>query len=243
MRDNFPSAMFFTLLERPLINALIAFYNTIAFHDLGLAIILLTLFIRLLLFPLFHKSARHQMIMQHLQPKLKEIQREHKDDKAKQTEKMMALYAEHGINPFSSILFLVIQIPILIALYRIFLKYLTPESFGALYSFIAHPAALGTTFLGLINLSKPSILMVALAALAQYAQMRLTLVKRKPNEALSPTEKINRNMMFVSPVLTFVIFYRLPSAIGLYWLTTSLFSIVQQIIVNRDLARNPIKTS
>ena len=82
---------FYTILEQPLTNALIFFYNTIAFQDLGLAIIFLTLAIRLVLFPFFHKSARQQTVMQHLQPKLKAIQEQHKSDRAKQTEAMMAL--------------------------------------------------------------------------------------------------------------------------------------------------------
>src|SRR3989344_5693043 len=111
--------MFYTLLTQPLTNALVFFYNTIALEDLGLSIIFLTLAIRVLLYPLFHKSARYQMIMQKIQPKLKEVQKAHKEDKVKQTEAMMALYKEHNVNPFSGILFLVIQIPILLALYRI----------------------------------------------------------------------------------------------------------------------------
>lgn len=230
------SSFFYNILTQPLTNILVLFYNTIAAHDLGLAIIFLTLFIRLILFPFFHKSTRQQLVMQHIQPRLKEIQKEFKEDKVKQTEAMMALYAEHGVNPFSGILFLFIQIPILIALYRIFLHGFAPERMAALYSFIANPGTLHTSLLGLINLNERSILLVALAALLQFFQGKLALPPRDPNRPPSPQESIGRNMMIVGPLMTLLIFYRLPAAVALYWAVSSLVSIVQQWIVNKDLA-------
>jgi YidC/Oxa1 family membrane protein insertase len=230
------SSFFYHILTQPLTNILVLFYNTIANQDLGVAIILLTLFIRLLLWPLFHKSTRQQVIMQHLQPKVKAIQKEHKEDKIKQTEALMALYAEHGVSPFSGFLFLLLQIPILIALYRIFLVGLTPDRMAALYSFISNPGPLHTSFLGLINLDERSILLVALAAALQFVQGKLALPKRDPGQQLAPTESVARNMIFIGPVITLVIFFNLPAAVSLYWVTTSIVSIIQQLIVNRDLA-------
>lgn len=234
------SSFFYAILFQPLTNALIFFYNTLSFHDLGIAIILLTLAIRILLFPFFHKSARQQTVMQHLQPKLKAIQLEHKADRAKQTEAMMALYKEHQVNPFSGFLFLLVQIPVLITLYQIFLKSLSPEVFApALYSFVHLPDAFNTMFLGLINLSSRSILMVVLAALAQFFQGRLAMPKRAdPKAPMSTQEQIGRNMMYVGPLLTIFIFFNFPAAISLYWLASSLFSIVQQIVINKSLAKN-----
>jgi YidC/Oxa1 family membrane protein insertase len=234
------SQFFYAILYQPLTNALIFFYNTLSFQDLGIAIILLTLAIRLLLYPFFHKSARQQTIMQYLQPKLKAIQLEHKADRAKQTEAMMALYKEHQVNPFSGILFLLIQIPVLITLYQIFLKSLSPEVFAStLYSFVHLPAAFNVMFLGLIDLSSRSILMVVLAALAQFLQAKLAMPKRQDSKVpLSTQEQIGRNMMYVGPLLTIFIFFRFPAAISLYWLASSLFSIVQQIVINKSLAKN-----
>jgi YidC/Oxa1 family membrane protein insertase len=234
------SNFFFVILYQPLVNALIFLYNTVALENLGVAIILLTVAIRLLLFPFFHKSARQQTIMQKLQPKLKAIQAEHKKDRAKQTEAMMALYRDHNVNPFSGILFLLIQIPVLITLYRIFISGLSPEAFApALYSFVRVPEVFDASLLGLINLGSQSILMVFAAAIAQYFQGRLAIPKRAdPNASMTPQEKISRNMMYVGPVLTLVIFYSFPAAVALYWLVSSLFSIAQQIIINRDLAKN-----
>ncbi|MGH7485535.1 MAG: YidC/Oxa1 family membrane protein insertase [bacterium] len=234
------SHFFFLILYQPLVNALIFLYNTVALHDLGISIILLTLVIRLLLFPFFHKSARQQTIMQRLQPKLKAIQAEHKEDRVKQTEAMMALYREHQVNPFSGFLFLLIQIPVLITLYRIFLYSLSPGAFApALYHFVKTPAEFHASFLGLINLGSRSILMVAAAAIAQFFQGRLALPKRTDSKTpLSAQEQITRNMMYVGPLLTLFIFYNFPAAVSLYWLVSSLFSIVQQIVINRDIAKH-----
>lgn len=227
------------VLYQPLLNALIFFYNTIAFKDLGLAIIILTLLIRLILFPIFHKSARHQMVMQELQPKLKKIQEEHKHDRERQVKATMELYKNHKINPFSGFFLLLVQLPILIALYRIFLNISKPEVFiGKFYSFIAAPAHLATTFLGLINLSERSILMVVLAAIAQYFQSKLAITKSQ-KESQDKAAKLGRQMAVVGPILTVIIFVNLPSAVSLYWLTTSIFSVFQQMLINRKLNGKP----
>lgn len=228
------SSIFHTLLAEPLLNILVFFYNTIAFQDLGIAIILLTLFIRLLLFPFFHKSTRQQRILQRIQPKVKDIQKQYKDDRVKQTEALMALYAEHGASPFSSLLFLILQLPILIALYQLFLRGLNPESLGGLYGFVARPEEISSTFLGLINLNGQSILLVVLAVIVQYFQGRMMLPKRDPQTPMDTSERVARNMMFLGPVLTLAILWKLPAAIGLYWIATSVISIIQQIIVDKS---------
>ncbi len=227
------SSIFNTILFQPLLNILVGFYNTVAFHDLGLSIVFLTIFIRLLLYPLFHKSMRQQRILQALQPKIKDIQKKHADDRVKQTEAMMALYKEHGTNPFSGIGFLLLQLPVLLALYKLFLNGLNPENLAQLYSFVHRPEFLNATFFGLINLNEPSILLVVLAAALQYFQGKLALPKKHPGE-LSSAEKIGRQMLFIGPVLTLLIFAKLPAAVGLYWVVTSIISIIQQIVVNRD---------
>lgn len=227
--------MYQTLITNPLLNILIFFYNTIAFSDLGLAIIFLTIFIRIILFPIFQKSARYQVIMQALQPKLKELQEKHKDDKTKQTEAMLALYKEYRVNPFSGILFLIIQLPILIGLYQIFLHALTQNGLVGLYSFISVPTPLHTTLLGLIDLQKSNIILVGLAAALQYIQALLMLRKHAPGETPTQAEKMSRKMAFIGPILTIIIFSRFPAAVSLYWVITSIASIIQQLIVNKEL--------
>lgn len=228
------SAIFHAILVNPLLNLLFFFYNTIALHDLGLAIIYLTVLVRLVLYPVFHKSARHQRIMQELQPKIKKIQDQHKNDRTKQAETMMALYKDHNISPFSGFFLILIQLPVLIALYQI-LRNIGPDILSNLYSFIPAPASINATFLGLINLAERSILIVGLAALAQYFQGKLSFPKLEKGRVLSGAEKIGRRMVYLGPVLTLVIFLNFPAAVTLYWLVSSLFSIGQQVLINKQL--------
>src|SRR3989338_5142007 len=114
------STLFNEILYRPMVNILVLLYENITFGSLGISIILLTLIVRVVLFPIFFKTAKHQRISQELQPHLKRIQEEHKDNKANQTKAMMDLYKKHNINPLTPILLIIIQLPILIALFIVF---------------------------------------------------------------------------------------------------------------------------
>lgn len=228
--------LFNEILHRPLVNLLVWFYNTVAFHDLGIAIVLVTVFVRLLLFPLFQKSLRHQQQLRAIQPKMKEIQEKHKSDPTKQTAEIMALYKSEGVNPFSGMVLLVIQLPILIALYRIFLNGLDPVPIADLYSFVAAPVAINATLFGLINLDGQSILMVTAAAAVQYVQGKMALAKQP--QGSSSADRIARSMVVVGPLMTILIFFSLPAAVSLYWLATSLFSVLQQALVNKKFSKN-----
>lgn len=230
--------LFNEVLYRPLYNTLVFLYQYVAFEDLGLAIILLTLIIRFILFPLFYKSFRNQAIIQKLQPEIQKIQHTHKKNREKQAQELMALYRHHKVNPFSGFLMIFIQLPILIALYRLFLNGFSPETFHNLYSFIPAPEHINSSLLGLVDLSSKSMLIVGLAVISQYFQGKLTLPKIKEGQSIPPAAKIGRQMVVIGPILTFVILRTLPSAIGLYWLITSLFSIVQQIIINKKIYKH-----
>jgi len=216
--------LFNIYLYDPLLSALLFFYEIIPGHDLGVAIIVLTFAIRVILLPLFYKGAKDQAIMQRLAPKIKAIQQEHKEDRAKQAQALMDLYREHKVNPLSQFLIIIIQLPILIALYWVFLKGIPANS------------ELNHYFLSFIDLSKRSFVIVILAALAQYFQGKLALPKKiKSDGELSPMERMGRQMVFFGPVLTVAFLSYLPSAVGLYWLTTSVFSVIQQIVINKKL--------
>lgn len=226
------------IFYRPILNVLIYFYETVALRDFGIAVVLITVLIRLVLYPLFHKSAKQQIVMQRIQPKIKKIQEQHKNDKEKQAQALMDLYKEHGVNPFSSILLLIVQIPIMLGLYWVVRSALIPGNIAGLYSFVAQPQTVNALFLGLFNLAQPSIILILLAAVAQYFQARLAIY-RDPTEKgpLSPAEKMARQMVYIGPIVTIVVFYALPAAVGLYWLVTSLFSIGQQIVINRHFKK------
>ena len=224
------------IFYRPILNILVYFYQTIAGHDFGLAIIFATLLIRFVLYPLFHKGAKHQMALQRLQPKIKKIQEVHKNDKQKQSEALMELYKEHGVNPFLSIILLIVQLPILLSLYRIILSGLGAGGIGSgLYSFVAAPQTINALFLGVLDLKQHSIILVLLTAIAQYFQSRLAIYRAPNAGEPSPMEKMAKQMAFIGPVITVVIFYNLPAGVSLYWLVSSLFSIGQQLIVNKHL--------
>jgi len=228
--------LYHVILKYPILNLLVYFYQTIAFHDLGIAIILVTLVIRLILYPLFHSGAKQQMLMQRIQPHVKKIQEQYKNDREKQAQALMDLYKEHGVNPFSSILLLIIQLPILIALYRIILYTIPQNALAGLYSFVPAPATINSMFLGFLNLQVSNIWLVLVAAAAQFLQARLAIWRNPESGAVpSPAEKMARQMAFVAPVITIVIFYSLPAAVGLYWITSSVFSIFQQMVVNKHL--------
>ena len=200
-----------------------------------MAVISLTLFIRIILFPLFYKSTKNQILIQRLQPELTKIQHDHKDNKEKQAQAMMDLYKKHNVNPFAGFLMLFLQLPVLIAIYNVFLQGFTPEIFNHLYDFISRPEHLNTTLLGLLDLKNSSIVMVSLAAIAQYLQGYFMMPKAEKGKELSSAEQISKQMMYIGPVLTVVILGNLPAAIGLYWLVTSIFSVAQQVYINKTL--------
>ena len=133
------SELYTQLLFRPLFNFLIFLYNTIPGGDFGVAIIVLTLVIRLAFFPLSIKALISQREMNKLQPKIKELQDKHKNDKPALGQATMQLYKENKVNPFSGCLPLLIQLPVLIALYGALQSGLKPESLNGLYSFVGHP--------------------------------------------------------------------------------------------------------
>jgi len=230
------SFLFHEILYRPLFNALIFLYETIAFGDLGVAIIILTIIIRFIFYPLFYKTFKHQAIFQRIQPEIKQIQEKHKDNRNRQAEEMMALWKKHKVNPFSSFLLLLVQLPVLIALYQVFRSDFFQEIAINAYSFIPQPETLNTEFLGLLNLTKPNILIVGLAVISQYFQGKLALSRKKTDAGqASPAEKVSRQMVFIGPAFAAIFLFNLSAAIGIYWATTSLFSLIQQIVINRQL--------
>ena len=128
--------IFNTLLHQPLFNILIFFYNSIPPHDLGISVIILTLFIRILISPLSMKAFKTQRAMTELQPKIKELKAKYKGNLQKQNEELMKLYKESKANPFSGCLPMLIQLPIFIALFQILKGLADPSQFSNLYSFV-----------------------------------------------------------------------------------------------------------
>ena len=236
---NFFIQAFTILLYNPLFNALVLLYLHLPGNDFGVAVIVLTILIRIVLYPLMVKSLKSQKVLSELQPKMKEIQEKHKNDKEMQTKEMMALYQKEKINPFGGCLPMLIQLPILVALYQVFWRGLGPGTMHHLYSFVPNPGTIDPSFLGIINLTQPNVVLAILSGIIQFFQTK-TMTPQKKNtqdkkDQMSQfSDVIQKEMLYFFPIFTVFILWRLPSAIGLYWIVTGLFSIYQQILINRE---------
>ena len=230
-------SIFNELLYRPLFNLLVFFYNT-AFSDIGLAIILLTLLIKAVFWPLSQKAIKSQKALQDLQPQIKALQEKYKDNKEEQARQLMALYKNNKVNPFSGCLPLIIQLPILIALYQVFLKGLHDGSLGMLYSFMNNPGVINPVSFGWIDLSQANRILAILAGLTQFWQAKMILPKKKLAGAPKSSDEymaqaISKQTLYFLPVLTIIISWKLPAGLALYWLVTTLFTIIQQYAIMR----------
>lgn len=235
---------FYVILYQPLFNLLVILYNYIPGHDFGVAIIFLTLIIRIVLFPISVKAVKSQKALQKLQPKMQEIQKKYKDDKELQAKEMLELYKTEKINPFSGLLLALIQLPILIALYQVFWNGLNPKELSGLYWFVTNPGQISALFFHIIDLSKPNIVFAVLAGITQYYQTKMLLPKNSAktgkgdkNPDLSQT--MQKQMTYFMPVFTVIILLGLPSALGLYWAASGIFSIIQQdFIFKKDIEKD-----
>ncbi len=247
---DFLKSIFEIALYQPLFNGLIIIYQIIPGKDLGMAIIALTFLIKTILYPLEVKSIKSQKALSEAQPKIKEIQEKYKDDKEKQTKEVFAFYKKENINPFSGCLPLFIQMPILITLFRLFYSGFNSEHFKLLYSFVPHPGEISTYFLGTINLANPVWFLAILAGILQFFQTRAMMArmpkkKAKKGDTANITEIMQKQMQFFLPAFTIMILFRLPGALGLYWITMSAYTIVQQYIIKRNSLpdkKQPIKS-
>jgi YidC/Oxa1 family membrane protein insertase len=230
---NFFIQIFNIIFYQPLFNLLILFY--LFLKDFGLAIIFLTLLIRILFYPLTTKSLKSQKALEEFQKKIREIQEKYQDDKEKQVKEMMDLYQKEKINPFAGLLPLLIQLPILIALYQVFRKGLMSEEMINLYSFVPKPGQLNPFFLNFLNLTKSSLILALLAGISQFFQTKMTLPKtQKTKSQLDQfSEMIQKEFLYFFPIFTVFLLWKLPSAISLYWLVTTIFSIIQQYLILR----------
>lgn len=224
--------LFHLILTKPLLNILIWLYNAIPGQDMGLAIISLTILLRLVLFPSFQKSLRSQKELQQLQPKLEEIKAKYKDDKEAQTKATLELYKQNKVNPFSSCLPLLVQLPILFALYRVFLTGLNGDVGADLYPFVKSPGEINTLFLGIVELSKSSLLFAILAGGFQFVQSKM-LAPKTPAPKGTTAAIMSAQFTYFMPILTVIIAMRLPAGLSLYWAVTTLFAIAQQYYIMR----------
>jgi len=229
------------LLYVPLLNILVLLYVYIPGQDLGLAIIAITILIRVILHPSYRNTLRAQRGMQRIQPYIDKIKQEFKNDPKRQSEETMKLYKEHRVNPFGSCLPLIIQLPVVIALYRVFIAGLNTSSLTHLYTWFPHPPLqLHTTFLAFthisqltIDLTSRNIYLAIVAGLAQLLQSLVTMQRA----GKTPAARSQSMFMLLFPVVTLGLALTLPSALALYWATTTLVMTLEQLWVFAILDR------
>jgi YidC/Oxa1 family membrane protein insertase len=235
--------IFHAFIYQPVYNILVFFYDVLPGHDFGIAIIVTTLLIKTLFIPLSRKQIESQKKMQELQPKIKELQKKYKEDKEKQTKAIMELYREHKANPLSGCLPLIIQLIVLIAIYRVIIT-ISQSGFvinGAdLYAFVANPGSVKHLFLQFVDLTKPNYVLAFLSAAAQYYQTKMLFQNQNKNKDLSTTTAtdepdfaaiMNKQMLYLGPAITFFIGITFPAALALYWLFSTLFMVFQQLVI------------
>ena len=240
------SFIFNEIIYRPIFNLLVLITNLVPWQDFGLAIIVLTVLIRLLFMPFSVKTLRSQKLLSKLQPKIKEIQEKFKNDRAAQAQATMALYKDHQVNPLAGCLPLLVQIPILFALYRAFVNGLQPESLNLLYSFIQNPGIIKNLSFGFLDLAKSAPLLAIISGAFQFIHSKLTLTKSSssaiPNKNNPPAggqpasldfSAMNKQMLYFFPVMIIIIGWRLPAGLVLYWTVSTLFSIFEQFYINK----------
>lgn len=236
---------FKVILYQPLFNLLLFFAWLVPGHSVGWAIILVTVLVRLALWHSSVKTLKAPLQMRQHAPELKAIQERYKDDRQAQAQAQMAFYKENGINPLSGCLPLLIQLPILLVLYRVFITGLNQVRPDLIYSFTPHLNTINSNWFG-INLIHPDKFWILplLAAGAQFLQTRnMQALNPTVAGANDPTAMMNKQMMYIFPLFTFFIARSLPSGLALYWLVTSIFSLLQQIYVAKTFVPTPAKAA
>ena len=240
------TAFFSATIYQPLFNVLIGIYNLIP--DLGISIILVTVLIRILLLPLSKKSIESQKQMQEIQPQIKAIQAKFKHDKQKQGEAIMKFYKEKKVNPASGCLPLIIQLVILIALYRVFLAVINYDSATtSLYNFVHNPMEIKNIAFGFLDVTAKGKINFPLALITaglQYWQGKMMMQrveKNKPTKTKDTKKEpeigeiMQKQMLYMGPILTLVIGLSFPAGLLLYWFVTTLFMVGQQYwILNKE---------
>ncbi len=250
-----------TFLYIPILNSLIIFYHFL-FENLGLAIIALTIVLKVITYPLSKPMLEMSKKQRELQPKIDELKKKYpkKEDLAK---KQMELYKEHGINPAAGCLPQIIQIVIVIALYRVFTNLLNTN--GVMISDINHllypfdflkfadGAQLNTQFL-FWNLSKPDpyYILPVIAAIAQFVMSKYTMKSTKKLEKVAektPDKKddimynMQEQMTYMMPIMTLVIGISLPAGLVFYWFISTVIALGQYVLISRPKNANGQKSN
>ncbi|WP_405012316.1 membrane protein insertase YidC [Kitasatospora sp. NBC_01539] len=210
----------------------------------GLSIVSMVIVIRICLIPLFVKQIKATRAMQAIQPKMKAIQERYKNDRQRQSEEMMKLYKEAGTNPFSSCLPILVQAPFFTALYGVLASVANDKTIGVINSDLLNSAQqahifgapLSATFLGSDEVSVKIVvaIMIVLMSLSQFITQRQLMTKNMDLTVKTPFMQQQKMLMYVFPIMFAVMGINFPVGVLVYWLTTNVWSMGQQLIVIRN---------
>ncbi|MBU0661487.1 YidC/Oxa1 family membrane protein insertase [Patescibacteria group bacterium] len=224
--------IFQTILYQPIFNLFVGLYDLVP--DVGVAILIITVLLKLALYPLTSKSINAQKSLSELQPKMDALKAKYKDDQQTLAQETMKLYKEHKVNPFGSCLPLLIQLPIFLSLYWVLRDGLSSNNFEMLYAFIQNPGHINTVSLGIFELANPNIVLGVFAGAAQYWQAKMFSIKKAPQKAGEGAKDenmmtmMNKQMLYFMPIMTVIISTQLPGGLALYWFLSTLAQALQQ---------------
>jgi len=242
-------SFFKTIIYTPLYNILILLLN-VSWIDVGIATIILTILVKLILYPISKKSTITQTKMKEKEGELSLIKEKYKD-KQEQALKIMEFYKTNNINPFSSILTVLIQIPIIFSLYYIFFKSGLPViNTELLYSFVKIPTNVSMSLLGIIDVSQKSIVLAALAAVTSYWQMHIAssgldgkdVSKTNASTLNRPdfAKMMAKQMKYTMPFIVFFISWKISAVVALYWFVSNLMSVAQDLYIKKQIAKTSL---
>lgn len=235
----------------PIYNLLIFILNHVRDGDVGIAIIVITIVIKVILFPLSLRVAKTQYEVRLLEPEIAGLKEKHNGDREKIAKETMAIYKREGTNPFSSFFLTLIQVPILLALYFSVSRgggVPFPDiNVALLYSFVPVPDTVNMVFLGLVDIAAKSWPLALLAGLAQFFQTHLSLPplpnKEKTDTNAAPSFKddfarsMQIQMRYVMPLIIAYFAYAFSATVALYLFLSALAGIGQELIVRRHVAK------
>ncbi len=232
------------IFYKPLYNGLVFLVSVVPGGDIGVALILLTILVKIILFPVSRRSIHSQEKLRALEPEIAAIKKNF-PTKEEQAAKTMELYKANKVNPFSGCLLLLIQLPIIFALYYVFYRGL-PFASADIYSFLHVPTNFTTNFLGIVDIQHKSIVLAILAGISQFFQIRIAGPKTMPGTQKSGekksfmedlTKSMNTQMRYVLPVFIVFVAYKVSAAIALYWVTSNIVAIIQELMVRRKMVK------
>lgn len=235
---------FHTVLYTPIYNLLMGLTDVLPGQDIGLAVVVATLIVKVLLMPLSFAALRTQRAVKAMEPEMKKIRKDLKDDKEAQAKAIFELYKQYGVNPFAGLLTLIIQLPIILSLYWVFnSKTLLTVDMSILYSFIPAPEAIAPLFLGIFAVTGASVTLALLAALTQFAYgwFAMPVPERSKTPGTDMQADFGRamalQMRFILPIFIGIAAYFTSVAIALYFITSNLVGLVQEFIVRKQKIR------